>query len=340
MSVLIVLIAMDTSDEHHLGGASLNNMSVDEEIEAVDTLCSCCASCGIAEIDDIKLNECDHCDLVRYCSDECQNNHKSEHEEECKKRAAELRDEILFKQPESTHLGDCPICRLPLSIDPTKSIMNRCCFKVICNGCSRANMIREIEGRLEHTCAFCREPMPKTWEEEIKRRMKRIEANDPAAINEEGALRLCKRDFISAFEHCSKAAELGSVEAHYYLSVMYHEGHGVEKDEGEFKRNAEEAAIAGHPDARHDLGVHEWNNGNDDRAVKHWIIAATQGCDKSIKMLMKAFKEECLSKEDLAAALRAQKATADATKSPMREVADEIVRKSMQDKQPEIFLCR
>ena len=38
-----------------------------------------------------KLKECDDCDLVRYCSDECQKKtHKSQHEEACKKRAAEL----------------------------------------------------------------------------------------------------------------------------------------------------------------------------------------------------------------------------------------------------------
>ena len=51
--------------------------------KAVDTSC---ASCGIAENDDVKLKECDGCDLVRYCSDECQRDHKSEHEEDCKER--------------------------------------------------------------------------------------------------------------------------------------------------------------------------------------------------------------------------------------------------------------
>ena len=30
-------------------------------------------------------------------------------EEECEKSAAELHDEMLFKQPEGSHLGDCPI---------------------------------------------------------------------------------------------------------------------------------------------------------------------------------------------------------------------------------------
>ena len=27
-----------------------------------------CANCGIAQVDDIKLEECDGCDLVKYCS--------------------------------------------------------------------------------------------------------------------------------------------------------------------------------------------------------------------------------------------------------------------------------
>ena len=91
----------------------------------------CCASCGIPEVDDIKLKECADCDLVRYCSVECQKNHKSQHEEDCKKRAAELRDELLFKQPESNHLGDCPICMIPLSLDTKKSNMHNCCSKVV-----------------------------------------------------------------------------------------------------------------------------------------------------------------------------------------------------------------
>ena len=117
-----------------------------------------CASCGIAEIDDIKLTGCDACDLARYCSDECQRDHKPQHEEACKKRAAELRDGLLFKQPESTHLGDCPICMLPLPIDALKTSINDCCSKRICNGCVYADFLRTArEGALlKHTCPFCR----------------------------------------------------------------------------------------------------------------------------------------------------------------------------------------
>ena len=160
-------------------------MSEGEESEAVDT-CSRCASCGIAEIDDIKLKECDDCDLVKYCGDACRENHKSEHEGECKQRAAELRDELLFKQPESSHLGDCPICSLPLPLDKTKSNMNSCCSKLICNGCSHANQKRERELRLQHSCPFCRESVPKTDEESEKLRMRRIEADDPVAMCHKG----------------------------------------------------------------------------------------------------------------------------------------------------------
>mmetsp|Transcript_13108 Transcript_13108/g.19519 ORF Transcript_13108/g.19519 Transcript_13108/m.19519 type:complete len:101 (-) Transcript_13108:230-532(-) len=88
-----------------------------------------CAYCGVAEIDELKLKECAACDLVRYCSDDCEQNHISQHAGACKKRAAELHDELLFKQPESSHRGDCPICMMPLPLDLTKSITKGCSAK-------------------------------------------------------------------------------------------------------------------------------------------------------------------------------------------------------------------
>eukprot|EP00984_Skeletonema_dohrnii_P035730 scaffold35856_cov144-Skeletonema_dohrnii-CCMP3373.AAC.1 len=266
---------------------------------------SCCASCGIAEGDDIKLKECDACDLVRYCSEECQKNHKLQHKRACKKRAAELRDELLFKQPKSSHLGDCPICFLPLQLDLSKSTMATCCSKIICNGCNFANKIREIEGSLQQRCLFCRKPAPNTREEADKRRMKRIEANDPVAMSHKGIEQDKKGDYQSSFEWFTRAAELGDVEAHVRLGLMYRYGDGVEKDRGKEMYHLEEAAIGGHPTARCNLGYHEEENGDMKRAVKHYIIAAAQGQDESIKLLMFAFKEGYVNKDDLAAALRA-----------------------------------
>ena len=98
--------------------------------------------------------------------------------------------------------------------------------------------------------------------------------------------------------------------------------HDVEKDETKRVYHLEEAAIAGHPHARFNLGTHEWNNNNNaERAVKHFIIAASLGIDESINVLKECFKKELVSKEDFAAALRAHHAAVAETKSPQRETA-------------------
>ena len=110
--------------------------------EAGDNL-MCCASCGIAGVDDIKLKKCTACHLVRYCSVKCQKEHRPKHKKVCKKRAAELRDEILFKQPDGSDLGDCPICCLPFPLDANHSVIMGCCGQMICSGCDIANQRRE-----------------------------------------------------------------------------------------------------------------------------------------------------------------------------------------------------
>jgi len=294
-------------------------MSADEGEEA-----SCCASCGIAEVDEIKLKECDDCDLARYCSDACQKEHKSQHQQECKKRAAELRDEILFKQPESTHIGDCPICMVPLPLDSTKSIMWSCCSKIICNGCAYANDLREEEAKLGHSCPFCRKPVPSTDKQCDKQMMKRIAANDPVAMRQKGIEQYEKGDYRRAFEYYTRAAELGDAAAKYGLGRMYEFGKGVEKDEGKEIHYLEEASIGGHPSARRALGWKEWYIGNSERALKHFSLGAKLGDDDSIEMLMIAFKSGLVSKDDLASALRAHQAAVDATKSPPRDAFEAL----------------
>ena len=106
------------------------------------------------------------------------------------------------------------------------------------------------------------------------------------------------------------------------LSLMYHHGKGLEKDEEKEIHHLEEAAIGGHPVARHNLGCKEGRKGNVERAMKHFIIAATQGYGVSMKELMNAFKLGHVSKKELAATLRAHQAAVDATKSPQREAAE------------------
>jgi tetratricopeptide (TPR) repeat protein len=290
----------------------------------------CCANCGISAIDDVKLKDCNGgCDLVKYCSGDCQEDHKDNHGEERKKRMIELRDNDLFTPPEGSHLGECPICCLPLSIVASKSTFMGCCSKSICIGCEYANTEREREAGLRQRCAFCREPTTKSKEEWNKIIMKRIKKNCPAAMCHIGATRYNEGDYEEGLEYLTKAAELGDAEAHYVLSVMYYKGEGVEKDIKKQVYHLEQAAIGGHPFARNNLGVEEVNNGRYERARKHWIIAANLGHHNSLEGLRRLYADGHASKEEYANALRAYQAAVDERKSAEREKAEEAIKNGL-----------
>ncbi len=251
-----------------------------------------------------------------------------EHEKMSKERAAELRDRDLFAQPDSSHLGECPICCLPLSLDAAKWGYMGCCSQLICLGCNFFNTKRERDQGLENRCAFCREPLAKSDEECEKEKMERVKKNCPFALREMGATHYDEGDYESALEYYVKAAELGNADAHYDLSEMYYNGHGVDKDMKKTIYHSEQAAIGGHPEARHNLGERELNNGNFERAKKHFIIAANLGHEKSLKGFRQLYADGHASKEDYANALRAHQAAVDATKSEDREVAEFFVSKA------------
>ena len=77
-------------------------MSTDDEDKEV----SVCANCGKGEEESDKLKACTACKMVKYCNRECQIAHRPQHKKECKKKAKELHDEQLFKQPPPEE--DCP----------------------------------------------------------------------------------------------------------------------------------------------------------------------------------------------------------------------------------------
>ncbi len=327
---VIAVAAVTVVFTHHIISKKRSRLDEPRESDSVSLrkakithVGDCCACCGIAADDNIKLKTCDACKLARYCSVECQRKHRSKHKQACKKRAAELRDDELFSQPESTHLGECPICCLPLSLDESKSSLNSCCSKFICKGCLYANILREMAASLEQRCVFCRELTTASKEESDKRLMKRIKANDPAALREMGLQCFFdESDFKKAFEYLTKAAGLGDIEAHYNLSCMYGEGRGVEKDIKKNFYHLEKAAIGGHPEARYNLGYYEEKSGRINRAVKHWIIGANLGQNKSLEVLKKCFMKGYASKEEYASALHGHQAAVDATKSQQREKAE------------------
>jgi hypothetical protein len=161
------------------------------ESEAAAAADEVCASCGKAEVDDVKLKKCDGgCDLAKYCSDGCQELHRPEHEEACKNRVREIRDDRLFTQPDESHLGECPICCLPNPLHEQKSQVCPSCCKRICHGCNYANQKREVaQGhRGRSKCLFCREPLPSSMKVGKKKLMKRVKANDTYAMVEIGSM--------------------------------------------------------------------------------------------------------------------------------------------------------
>ena len=155
--------------------------------------------------------------------------------------------------------------------------------------------------------------------------MKRVAANDPAALQHIGFWYFDEGDYVGALKYDKMAAELGNANAHYNLSIAYSMGQGVENDEKKQVYHLEQAAILGHPDARYNLAWYEEKNGEIERAVKHWIIAANLGDDESIQKLKKYYKHGFVSKEDFAAALRANHAAVVAMKSPQREEAERAI---------------
>ncbi|KAK1734943.1 MOV10-like RNA helicase [Skeletonema marinoi] len=206
------------------GDDNIDKMGI-EEAKVEEAAEMCCASCGITrEVNDdnIKLKKCTDFDLVRYCSDKCQQEHQTQHEAISKDRTAELRDEILFRQPESTHVGDCPICLLPLRFDRAKSLFYSCCSKMICKGCDHANKIRQREEQLECTCPFCRQKLPKSDEEVDTNFMNRAATNnDPVALRQVGTKHYREGNYDAAFKCHTKAVDLGDVGAKFHLAHLY-----------------------------------------------------------------------------------------------------------------------
>ena len=145
-----------------------------------------CANCGKGEECAGNLKVCTACKMVKYCNRDCQIAHCPQHKKACKKRAAELYDEKLFK--EHPPREDCPICFLPLPLYDGQSYFKGCCGKTLCCGCVYATMFEAaMRGKQKdkaNICPFCRTPPPKTDEEDAKRVVKLVEKGNADACQQ------------------------------------------------------------------------------------------------------------------------------------------------------------
>ena len=251
-----------------------------------------CANCGKGEESTGDLKACTACKLVKYCNRDCQIAHRPQHKKACKKRAAELYDEALFKEPPPRE--ECPICMISLPFDPGDATLESCCGKIICYGCIHAMDMEEIRrGKKEEElgmCAFCRTPTHSSDEEYAKRTTKQIEKGNAEAFYVRAgdyADGTCgfQQDRAKANELWLKAGELGCADAYFNLGNSYNNGMGVEADKKKAKHYYELAAMMGDAYARHNLGCNEYNSGNYHRAFKHMIIAARAGHTESLDVV-------------------------------------------------------
>ena len=288
-----------------------------------EDIVSSCANCGKGE-ESVKLKSCTACKLVKYCSRDCQIAHRPQHKKECRKRAAELHDIELFKQPPPAE--DCPICFQRLPTLNTGRVYMVCCGKEICSGCICAP-VYDHEGNViaEKTCPLCRTPPPSS-ERWMKRYEKRMELNDAQAIHNVGVCYSEGRcglpqDRAKALELWHRAAELQYAASYHSIGNAYNEGRGVEVDGKKANHYWELAAIVGNVPARHNLGCLEVRAGNWNRALKHWMISVKDGDPDSLECIKRMYEKELAPKDVYAEALQHYQVYLDEIKSDQRDKA-------------------
>ena len=312
----------DTADTKEFTSCEHNNVDdITKGIDSIDVLddVSTCANCGkVGNSDD--MNICNRCQMVKYCNAACKKKHRTKHKKKCDRRVAEIYDEKLFKEVEPE---ECPICLLPIPINGGETTVSKCCGKRICLGCMYA--MKMSEGK--DVCAFCRTPPASSNKEGVNRLKKLMESNNAEAYHllagayDKGEMGL-PQDRRKANELNLKAGELGCATGYYNLGNSYAGGHDyLDVDMKKAQYYWELAAMNGDVYARHNLGKVEGQAGNYHQALKHFIIAAAAGLEKSLDCVKKGFISGMITKDEYADILRAYQVRGDEMKSNEREEA-------------------
>jgi len=323
---------MSTSYAYKVDGASKSNdgvCDVNDMLQNLNTAdndinISVCANCGKEGAN----NSCNKCKMVKYCNAACKKKHRTKHKKQCERRVAELRDEQLFKDHPTPK--ECPICLLPM-LDADLSIFKSCCGKVICGGCLGAMIDSDLQQFGEEKvmnkrqpCPYCRMPLPVDNDEEGRRTLKLDESGNAYALVVLGECYSDGRwgmpqDRTKAIELFRKAIELGCDGGFYSLGRSYALGYGVDEDMKKGVHYLEQAAMNGHIEARHMLGIIEETVGNDNRASLHFIIAARAGYKDSLDQVKTRYIEGLVTKDEYANTLRMYQKRQDEMKSDARD---------------------
>ena len=194
-----------------------------------------------------------------------------------------------------------------------------CCGKKICRGC-----MYSFWKSGNDKCPFCNSDRDIESDKVLKEVLKRVEANDANALFMLGnsyyhELNGLQQDQTKAMELYARAADLGCSEAHRALAVNYQGVGDLKKTKFHF----EAAAMLGNEVARCNLGLMETHFRNRERAIKHFIIAASAGDSRSLNILIPSFQTGRVSREKIDSTLAAYNSSCAEMRS---EARDTIIR--------------
>ena len=201
-----------------------------------------------------------------------------------------------------------------------------CCGKMICTGCIYKQWTNVPENKQK--CAFCQrqQTVEKASRDHIKATKKLMKKNNPQAfmmmadayrLGSDGVL----QSDTKALEMRICAAELGHARAFGYIGQSYKLGVVVEQDRSKSMKFYEVAAKKGSVQAHKQLALSHDINGNTTESIKHLKVVASAGDQESMDALMNMYKDNLLSKEDLAQTLRDFQSSNNEMKSEDRDEA-------------------
>ena len=152
--------------------------------------------------------------------------------------------------------------------------------------------------------------------------MKRMEVGDTYAFHVMGGYydfgqNGLPQDSAKAIECWHKGGKFG----YNNIGNAYYNGNGVERDAKMAKHYFELAAIEGNTTARGNLGIEEYNAGNYDRALKHYMIAVRGGRTETVKEIQEMYMDGHVAKDHYAKALQYHQAYINEIKSDQRDKA-------------------
>ena len=234
---------------------------------------------------------------------------------------------------------DCPICFVPLSRINSETGYQACCGNIVCVACYKENEVEVKKQNEENggkkialTCPFCRELVPTSDEEGLRRIQARCLQNDHHAFTVMGnvyrtGVGETPQDDLKALDCWIRAVEHGSPEACSFIGSSYREGTGVAVDKEKAALFERVGALRGEIAARHNIGCFEYDDlGNHEIGIRHWKIAAEGGSQPSLNALKSIYNadgkmpgKEFISKECMDSLYRVCHDAQEEVKSEERE---------------------